>query len=270
MSSVQANNTTASDLNAALEGLLRKYAVRTVGRWRLSDGPDWVDQTDGELAMLPGWSILDTDESPSTVPLLPWRHERRFVELKGLVDGRTIEPVLMCRFACMTDGRVMPLSGILYREFDLIEWLVGSPIGHLYASIQEQRAANVVVCLESRVVCSVEATAMLPADSPMQERHELIARRGVASDRVVDTQVAQSSVYAFTDGGAAEYTDTDAELFGLAPEQVALVRAACEMLSDSRQQEQLRRRHRRLAALVRLAFESDRKRQRLAVEGDLS
>ena len=264
MSNLQQDESTSGELNVALEGLLRKYAVETTGAWRLDDGTGGPDE---KATLLPGWAMLDTGPDESTVPLLPWRGERRFVELKGLVDRKTVEPILTCRFACMSDGRKMPLPAILYREFDLAEWLVGSPIAYVYASIHQQRAANVIVRLENGVVCSVEAATTLPDGSAMKDRHELIARRGVASDRVVDTQVEQSSVYAFTDSGTAEYTDTDAELFGLDADRVALVRSAYECLCRPDQSEQLRSRHKRLVGLVKLALESDRKRQRLAAEG---
>ena len=38
------------------------------------------------------------------VPLLPWRVERRFVELKKIVDGKTLEDVSTFRFAAFTAG----------------------------------------------------------------------------------------------------------------------------------------------------------------------
>ena len=94
----------------------------------------------------------------------------------------------------------------------------------------------------------------------------MIARRGVASDRVVDTQVAQSSVYAWTDAGGQEHTDVDAELFGLHAEQAALVRGAYDALRRPELTPALRRQHRRLRRLVELAYESDRRRERLTTD----
>ena len=62
------------------------------------------------------------------------------------------------------------------------------------------------------------------------DRHEIIARRGVASDRTVDTQVPQSSIYEWTAGGLATFTDVDTELFGLPNDQIWAVRAAFTVL----------------------------------------
>jgi len=252
------------DANTALAGLLEKYGVESPGPWRLAERPE--NAAEG-LTLLPGWSLGETKPPERFVPLLPWRSERRFVELRGLVEGQTIDRLLMCRFGCLSDGAPMTLRAVLYREFDLAEWLAGAPIVSLYASMTENRAANVIVRLANDVVCSVEAGVMLPAGSAVVDRHELIARRGVASDRPVDTQVPQSSVYTFTAAGAESYTDTDAELFGLTDNKVALVRSAFDLLTRPDRSPVLREQHGRLVGLVELAFESDRRRQRLAVEG---
>ena len=80
----------------------------------------------------------------------------------------------------------------------------------MYASINGA-AANVTVRLAGGVLGSVEAAPTLPLGTPLDDRHELIARRGVASDRTVDTQVAQSSVSVTTDDDVDRYTDTDDE-----------------------------------------------------------
>ena len=253
----------ADRLQAALAGLLEKYAAPAPPGWTLLLRPDAAA---GPHALFPGWTASDRPPGADGVPLSPWRSERRFIELKRLVDDQVVTPVLMGRFACHTDGSMLGLAAILYREFDLAEWLLGSPIEAVTASIQGA-AANVIVRLANATVCGVEAGATLPSGTAMIDRHELIARRGVACDRVVDTQIPQDSVYALTAGGTSRYTDTDAELFGLDAGEVTLVRAAFETLFHVGRADALRQQHHRLAGLVHLAFESDRRRQRLTVEG---
>lgn len=254
----------ADRLRPALAGLVQKYAVPAPPGWTLHAGPD---DTSGPHAMLPGWTALERPVGAGCVPLLPWRSQRRFLELKRLVDEHVVTPVCMARCACQTDGAALDLAAILYREFDLAEWLLSSPICDVTASIQGP-VANVIVQLANGIVCGVEAGAMLPAGTAMIDRHELIAQRGVACDRVVDTQVPQDSVYAFTADGTSRYTDTDAELFGLEPDEVLLVRAAYDTLLHAERADALRRQHQRLAALVRLALESDRRGQRLTAKGE--
>ena len=260
-----AASSSADRLQAALAGLVEKYAVSAPPGWTLHADPD---EATGPHAMLPGWTALERPLEPGCVPLLPWRSQRRFVELKRLVDEQVVTPVCMARFACHTDGSRLDLAAILYREFDLAEWLLGSPIESVTASITGP-VANVIVRLAGGVLCGVEAGAALPPGAAMIDRHELIAQRGVACDRVVDSQVPQDSVYALTADGTSRYTDTDAELFGLEPDEVFLVRAAYDTLLHRERADALRQQHRRLAALVRLAFESDRRCERLAVEGEL-
>lgn len=261
--------TTHVDMNDALAGLLKKYAVTASGPWRISDGREPPDDTGNLLTLAPGELLSEAELPELTVPLPAWRHQRRFVELKRLIDEETVSPLLMCRFACLTDGRRMPLRAILYREFDLVEWLSGTPIVSIYACITDDRSANVIVRLAGGVIGSVEAGVTLPDGAAIQDRHEMIARRGVASDRVVDTQVPQSSVYAWTAAGQHQHTDVDSELFGLDAEQVSLVRSAYEVLCEPTRIAQPRASHHRLRHLVELAYESDRKRQRLVVEGGL-
>jgi hypothetical protein len=267
---------TPTECDAALRRLTAKYAVVVPPNWQCRVTAE--TPREGIIQLVPGWALLDDsttrdstndDTAGAFVPLSPWRYERRFVELKRLVDTHTVETVVLCRFSCQTTGKPMSLKGILYREFDLIEWLIDSPIATVTASITDEQFANVLVRTASGVTCSVEAGVGLPveAKTPMLDRHELIARRGVASDRVVDSQVQQSSVYTFTDHGIDTYTDTDAELFGLDNEQITLVRAAYALATSPEKVDDLRQRHRRLAGLVDLAFVSNDARQRMAVEG---
>ena len=261
--------TKTSDLNQALAGLLGKYEVEVAQSWRLCDASRPGDEVPaGGLTLGPGWLDAETDLSEACVPLRPWRSERRFVELKRLIDEQTVSPLLMCRFACLTDGSEMPLEAILYREFDLVEWISGARIVRIYASMAEsEKVANVLVRLANEVICSVEAATTLPPGTPIQDRHEMIARRGVASDRVVDTQVPQSSVYLFGDAQTEQFTDTDAELFGLDSGDVALVRSAYEALSRPENRGEMRRDHARLRRLVGTAYESVRQGRRLNLEG---
>jgi len=254
---------TTPDLTAAVRRLLEKYGKPLPVAWQVLPAPPPRRGDKGTTTLVPGWSLLAAEPDEAFVPLLPWRSERRFVELRRMVADRTVEPLLMCRFSCSTDGRPLDLAAVLYREFDLAEWLTGTPIAALTATIEGGRRANVIVRLADGVVCGVEAAATLPAATPMLDRHELIARRGVACDRVVDTQVPQSSVYTFAEAGARQYTDTDAELFGLSGDETNLVRAAYEALTLPDCIPALRAQHARLAGLVRLAFESDRRCERL-------
>jgi len=193
-----------------------------------------------------------------TFNLLPWRVERRFTELKNIVVNNTLEGVSTLRFCAISPANSLSLDQLLYREFDLCEYLGGAEIKSLFAVCNGRKAANVIVKLANGVSGSVECSVMLPPGAEEIDRHEIIARRGVASDRAVDTQIPQSSIYAFTGKGEKRFTDTDSELFGFAPQAVNFVRSAFAVLSDPKTGKTWNRQHERLLKIVAAAKESDK------------
>ena len=197
-------------MNASLETLRDKYGCPAGAIVTGSEG--------FELALPDG----------KKVALLPWRVERRFVELKKIVDGKTLEDVSTFRFAHFTAGG--DSVKLAAKELDLAVFLADSPVRQIFAVRNGNAACNILASLENGMSASVECGTMLPAGAEAMDRHEIIARRGVASDRVVDTQVPQSSIYTWTDSGLDTYTDVDTELFGLTNEQVWVVRAAFAVL----------------------------------------
>lgn len=203
------------EMNRALQWLRDKYAVKADGTL-VASAPDSIG-ADAALKL----------ENGTTATLLPWRPERRFVELKKLIDGKTLEDVSTLRFASMSAEQ--SLEKLLYRELDLCEYLGESPIVSAFA-VTGGKTANVIVKLADGKSCSVECSAALPPGTAEMDRHEIIARRGIACDRVVDTQVPQSSIYQFTANGEKRYTDIDTELFGFSNAEILLIRAAFEVL----------------------------------------
>lgn len=162
------------------------------------------------------------------VPLLPWRIERRFVELKKIVDGKTLEDVSTFRFASFSVGGDPVKTAV--RKLDLAAYLANSPICRIFAVRNGDAACNILARFQNGMSASVECGSKLPAGSDTLDRHEIIARRGVASDRAVDTQVPQSSIYEWTTEGAKTFTDVDTELFDLPNDEIWIVRAAFAVL----------------------------------------
>ena len=167
-------------------------------------------------------------EGGARVPLLPWRVERRFVELKKIVDGKTLEGVSTFRFAKFTAGGDPVETAV--RELDLAAYLANSPIDRIFAVRNGDAVVNILARFKNGMSASVECGSKLPAGSDVLDRHEIIARRGVASDRGVDTQVPQSSIYEWTTDGTKTFTDVDTELFGLPNDEIWIVRAAYAVL----------------------------------------
>lgn len=235
-----------AEMNKALEGLVNKYGVRNHAVFAPAAPRAAVE------------AFLKTS-SGQTRMLLPWRAERRFTELKNITLNGTLEDISTLRFCVIAPEKTSSLEQLLYRKFDLCEYLGGADIKSLFAVFNGKNAANVIVKLANGLNCSVECSVMLPPRAEEIDRHEIIARRGVASDRAVDTQIPQSSIYAFSAGGVEKrFTDTDSELFGFAPPVVNLIRSAFAVLSNPKTGKAWNRQNGRLLRITAAAAESDK------------
>ena len=116
------------------------------------------------------WPLLQLP-SGQEIPLLRWRAERRFTELKNIIDGGTLEGVSTLRFATFRDGG--DLLPPLAAELDLACHLTGSRIVRLYAVMAPgNRACNVILRLENGVSGCVECGVGLPPGTAPVDRHE--------------------------------------------------------------------------------------------------
>ena len=179
-----------------------------------------------------------------TTPLLPGRMERKIVELKKMTENGTLEGVSTLRFAAFA-GRAVSmkppaarsasapyqaqLEAMLAKELDLAAYLGGSDVVRVMA-VRNGAAINVLAKLANDVNVSVEIGAGLPKGELGYDRHEIIAKRGVACDQTVDTHTPHASIRCWDAKGATEYTDVDTELFGMTYEEVWNVRAAFALL----------------------------------------
>ena len=94
---------------------------------------------------------------------------------------------------------------------------------------------------------------------------EIIARRGVGSDIVVDTQIPQQSIYLMTEDGSESFKDTDSELYGLNDRQIESVRARFAFLKDRSTESWHLEQDAHLAAAVKAAFESNETHKKIAL-----
>lgn len=176
----------------------------------------------GEIALRGGHCHV------GATPLLPGRMERKIVELKKMTENGTLEGVSTLRFAAFapkgTDREAM-----LAKELDLAAYLGAADVVRVMA-VANGAAINVLAKLANDVNVSVEIGANLPKGELGYDRHEIIARRGVACDQTVDTHTPHASIRCWDAKGFVEYTDVDTELFGLSYEEVWNVRAAFALL----------------------------------------
>lgn len=200
-------------LQEKLSMLLEKYDVKAAGG--LNEKGELVK--DGE-----------------TVPTFPWRQERRFQELKKLTQGGTLFGVSVMRtFRIVEKGA--DIFSELEREADICEFILGQKLVSV-AAVQNGAALNVIARTENGVVCTLEIAATLNSGEKPKDKHEIISRRGIACDVVVDAQLRQESIYVF---GAEKkaYTDSDFELYPLSVEDAARVRSAFDVIKTGAYEE---------------------------------
>ncbi len=157
--------------------------------------------------------------------LLPWRKERRFAEIAGMVKDGTLEGVSALRFGLVENDTVSLISATR-RELGIAMMLYPRPITHITAFTGGERALCAIARFDDGVLLTLEISLQAGAALHAVDKHELTCARGVACDRPVDTQVPQSSLYLYTADGRETYTDVDYELLGLSQDECAIVRAA--------------------------------------------
>ena len=165
----------------------------------------------------------------SAYPVLAWEYERRFVELRALVTGGRVGSPFTYRIA-HTGTRGDDILALLKREIGILEFTVNSCVKEIFA-IRGNNAMNCIAETENGCVCTIELGATLTEGEPEVDKHEIITDNGVACDRVVDTQVPQSSIYV-RGGKQNNYTDTDAELYGYSEIQINTIRNAFSVAKD--------------------------------------
>ena len=176
----------------------------------------------GEITLIDGHCFV------GATPLLPGRMERKIVELKKMTENGTLEGVSTLRFASFAP-KGADTKAMLAKELDLAAYLGASDVVRVMASASGA-AINVLAKLANDVNVSVEIGAGLPKGEAAYDRHEIIARRGVACDQAVDTHTPHASIRVSNGDGMTEYTDVDTELFGLTYEEIWNVRAAFALL----------------------------------------
>lgn len=191
-----------------------------------------------------------------SAPLLPGRMERKIVELKKMTLNGTLEGVSTLRFASFAP-RGTDTEAMLAKELDLAAYLGGSDVVRVMA-VAGGPAINVLAKLANDVNVSVEVSAGLPRGEAPYDRHEIIAKRGVACDQTVDTHTPHPSIRCWNADGSVDYTDVDTELFGLAYEEIWNVRAAFALLQKRADPKIWKAAWAKAAKAASLAFAADK------------
>ena len=229
----ESKNMNLKKMNKGLDFLREKYGAAK-GEIVIKDGHCFVGST----------------------PLLPGRMERKIVELKKMTENGTLEGVSTLRFAAFAP-KGTDMKSMLAKELDLAAYLGASDVVRVMA-VANGDAINVLAKLANDVNVSVEIGAGLPKGEAGYDRHEIIAKRGVACDQTVDTHTPHASIRCYGAKGAEEFTDVDTELFGMTYEEVWNVRAAFALLQKRADAKVWKAAWAKATKAAKLAFAADK------------
>lgn len=227
-------------LQEKLDFLLDKYSVET--KAELKD-----DRT----------VVIDGKD----VPFLSALYERRFLELKNIVNNGTLVGISVMRIA-RTVAKGADIYDELYREFGICQYVLNRKIASV-AVMENENVLNAIARTEDGVVCTFEISATLSANDEPKDKHEIISQRGIACDIVVDAQLKQDSIYVFGEENQ-KYTDVDFELYGLSIGEASIVRGAFSV-ARNKNADELIEIDKNLSALVELAKKSAKSGEREAL-----
>jgi hypothetical protein len=157
------------------------------------------------------------------IPTLPHRSERRFLELKNIVNNGTLVGVSVMRVARIVE-KGKDIYAELYRELDICEYVLQRTLKSIMV-MENDTVLNAIATTQDGIVCTIEISATLSEGEITKDKHEIISQRGIACDIVVDAQIKQDSIYVYGNENK-KFTDVDFELYGLSVENIAVVRAA--------------------------------------------
>lgn len=194
-------------------------------------------------------------------PILPHRNERRFIELKNLVNNGTLVGISVMRVARIIEKN-SDIYEALYRELDLCQYILQRNVKSIMA-MENENVLNAIATTDDGVVCTIEIAATLKIGEVSKDKHEIISQRGIACDVVVDAQLQQDSIYVFGTENK-KYTDVDFELYGLSVKEIAIVRAAFS-LAQNKNYDEMANVHANLKQLVKMAKESAKSGERVVL-----
>lgn len=192
------------------------------------------------------------------IPILSHRSERRFIELKNIVNNGTLVGISVMRVARIVE-KGLDIYDELYRELDLCQYILQRKIKSVMV-MENDNVLNAIAACEDGVVCTIEISATLKKGDTAKDKHEIISQRGIACDVVVDAQLKQDSIYVFGNENN-KFTDVDFELYGLTAQEIAVVRAAFAV-AQNKNYDEMAETDANLLKLVELAKKSAKSGER--------
>lgn len=199
----------------------------------LDKGKVTVTCSKGKYVFVYDFSLLAETENEYAVPLLHWRNKRRYVELRNIVKTGMVEKPLAMRIHHIVPRGEFDSSllNIIVQEIDLVEFITEQKTNKIFADFSGMEYTNCIASTDGNIKVSLEL-GFSPEGSEPVLLHEVVARTGIASDVVVDTQMMQYPIYVIKGKETEHYTDVDSELYDLENTQADCVRFILQVLAE--------------------------------------
>lgn len=217
-----------------LTELAAKYSVAGDVQVELEDGAVKVSCDKGVYRFFYDFARELPQDDYKNVPLYHWQLKRRYVELRNILDTKMVENPLALRIHHIVprDEFTRSLKDILFFEANLVEFITHQKISKVFADFSGEVYTNCILSTDGNVKVSMEL-GFSPDESEPVLLHEIVAKTGIASDVVVDTQTQQYPIYVFKGKKTLKYTDIDAELYDMDNAQVDSIRFILWALTDT-------------------------------------
>lgn len=215
-----------------LKELAEKYSVAAKLSVQTEDNAVLVDCDKGSFRFFYRFGGSVQADSRQNVPMLYWRANRRYAEMKNVLDQKLVETPLAMRIHHLgsKDHFSQSLEDLVVYEADLVHYITGQIVDKVFADFCDDTYVNCIVSAAS-IKVSMEL-GFLPAGSEPILLHEVVGKTGIISDVAVDTQTRQYPLYVFKGEKVETYSDVDAELYGLNGAETDCVRFMLWALGD--------------------------------------
>lgn len=236
--------------------LAEKYAAASQLSVQLEDGAVTLECNKGKFRFFYDFNRQLPQDTFKNVPLFHWRQKRRYIELKGLVQRDMVGKALAMRIHHIVppDAFTKSLRDVLLYECDLFQYICGGEIRRVFADFSADRYTNCIMSAGA-MKASMEL-GLSAAGSESVLLHEVVGRKGIASDLPVDTQMQQYPIYLIKGNGTQTFNEIDFELYGMDNTQADMIRFILWALSDAERIDSLCRDYSRLDKIWQAAVKS--------------
>ncbi len=216
-----------------LKELAAKYNAAENVEIKLEDGAVMVSCDKGNYRFFYDFMKQIPADEYVNVPLYHWQAQPKYIQLKGLLERKMVEPALAMRIHHMVSRNefTRTLKDIIIFEANLFEFITRAKLNRVFADFSGDIYTNCIMSSENNVKASMEL-GLLPAGSEPVLLHEIVARTGIASDLPVDVQTVQYPIYVFKGNETITYNEIDYELYGMNNTEADIIRFILWALTD--------------------------------------